>query len=224
MLKMLMLAMVALLPQRIKHWVLNTFFGFDIDRTAFIGMSILNIEYLKLAANARIGHLNVFKGLKKVEIREHSSIGNLNWVTGFPVSSTGHFAHVQERVPSLLLGEHSAITNRHLIDCTASFSMGKFTTFAGFRSQVLTHSIDLKSCRQDAQPIKIGDYCFVGTNCILLPGSILPSRSVLAANSVLINNALQNELVLYGGNPAIKIKELNKEKYKYFDRTIGFVI
>ena len=35
-----------------------------------------------------------------------------------------------------------------------------------------------------AAPITIGDYCFVGTNCVLLGGSVLPSYSVLAAKSL----------------------------------------
>lgn len=85
----------------------------------------------------------------------------------------------------MIVGEHSAITNRHLIDCTDRVTLGRFTTFAGFRSQILAHSIDLAECRQSARPVTIGDYCFVGTDCVLLGGSALPDCSVLAAKSLL---------------------------------------
>src|SRR4029077_7348048 len=100
-----------------------------------------------------------------------------------------------------------------------SVAIGAFTTLAGYRSQVLTHSIDLVDSRQDARPITIGSYCFVGTNCVILGGSCLPDFSVLSAMS-LLNHKMTERFCLYGGVPARAIKGL-PDTLGYFKRTSG---
>ena len=120
------------------------------------------------------------------------------------------------------MGEHSAITHRHLIDCTNSVVIGKFTTFAGFQSQILTHSIDIENNCQSSAPVRVGDYCFVGTNSVFLGGSALPDYCVLGAKS-LLNKGFTETHQLYGGVPAQPIKKLPPD-WKYFTRSEGFVI
>jgi acetyltransferase-like isoleucine patch superfamily enzyme len=171
---------------------------------------------------SQIGHLTVCKGIDLLHLKAHSSIGRGNWITGFPLGGSPHFADEANRRPELVLGEHAAITHRHLIDCTNSVTIGRFTTMAGFQSQILTHSIDLERNRQTSAPVRIGDYCFVGTNSVLLPGSSLPDYSVLGAKS-LLNRAFTDAYTLYGGVPAATIKQLPAD-YAYFKRTEGFVI
>ena len=175
-----------------------------------------------LEAGASIGHGTVCKGLSLLHLAEHAVICNGNWITGFPEGPSRHFAHQPERRPELIVGRHAAITNRHLIDCTNRVTVGAFTTFAGFNSQILTHSIDLAECRQSSAPVTIGEYCFVGTNCVLLGGSALPDRSVLGAKS-LLKDAFTEECHLYGGTPAKPIKPLSPETTAYFRRETGFV-
>jgi acetyltransferase-like isoleucine patch superfamily enzyme len=101
-------------------------------------------------------------------------------------------------------------------------TIGKFTTFAGFQSQVLTHGIDIENNRQASAPVRVGDYCFVGTNCVLLAGSGLPDYCVLGAKS-LLNKTLTESHQLYGGVPAQPIKQLPSD-WKYFTRSEGFVV
>jgi acetyltransferase-like isoleucine patch superfamily enzyme len=108
-----------------------------------------------------------------------------------------------------------------LIDCTESIQVGAFATVAGFRSQLLTHSIDIERAQQRAAPIRIGQYCFVGTDCVLLGGSALPDYSVLGAKS-LLNSKFDEPYGLYGGVPASRVKTLSQQT-AYFTRTIGFV-
>jgi acetyltransferase-like isoleucine patch superfamily enzyme len=177
---------------------------------------------LILKENARIGHLTVCKDIDLLEMGESASIGNLNWITGFPSGGTGHFAHQIDRHPELIMGQHSAITNRHIIDSTARISIGAFSTVAGFASQFLTHSINLGDNRQEAFPISIGTYCFVGTNCVLLKGSGLPDYSVLGAKS-LLNQDFKESCYLYGGVPAKPVKALDLTT-KYFQRKTGYVM
>jgi acetyltransferase-like isoleucine patch superfamily enzyme len=80
----------------------------------------------------------------------------------------------------------------------------------------------LRESQQGARPIKIGDYCFMGTACVILGGAELPNFSVLGACS-LLNKALTQTYTLYGGTPARPIRSLPTD-YKYFCREIGFVL
>src|SRR6185369_2821609 len=138
-----------------------------------------------------------------------------------PPGHAKHLAHLPGRSPQLIVEEHAAITHRHLIDCTHRVEIGRFSTLAGFQSQILSHSIDLEHCRQSSAPVRIGDYCFVGTNSVILGGSTLPSHSVLGAKS-LLNKVYENEYSLYAGVPARELKKLDRN-LPYFTRAIGFV-
>ena len=121
----------------------------------------------------------------------------------------------------MLIGEHSAITKNHHIDCTSTITIGNFVTIAGYNSQLLTHSISILENRQDSSPIIIGDYCFVSTNVVVLGGAHLPSYSVLGAKAML-NKKMNQEYCLYGGIPAKFINEIPKTA-KYFNRSTGFI-
>jgi hypothetical protein len=218
-----LLSLISLfLPWPLRRAILRRFMGYEIHDTSRIGLSWIYPRKLVLLANARIGHLTICKDIDLVRIEESASVGNLNWITGYPSGTqSAHFAHQTGRRPELILGPHSAITNRHLIDCTDRIQLGAFATVAGFASQLLTHSINLENSRQEAQPISIGAYCFVGTNCVLLGGSSLPDYSVLGAKS-LLNRAFTDSYFLYGGVPAKPIKELPPTT-AYFKRASGFV-
>jgi acetyltransferase-like isoleucine patch superfamily enzyme len=197
-----------LFPWKVRRFLLNWFFGYNIHHTARIGYTVLLIKHLEMGPKSCIGHLNVVKGLDALKMDANALIGNLNWITGFPSNEGTHFKHQTNRSPILHIGEHSAITNRHLIDCTNAVTIGKFTTVAGYRSVILTHSIDLKYNRQISRPIGIGNYCFLGTCCTLLWGSYLPDYSALSANS-LLNKEFNEHYCLYGGTPAKFINKLD---------------
>lgn len=219
--KKLIMLLSFLLPWGARRALLRSFFGYDIDPTSHIGLAWIAPERLVLEAHTSIGHLTVCKNLALLHLREHAVIGRGNWITGFPLGPSRHFASETERRPELVLGEHSAITHRHLIDCTNRITIGRFTTFAGFRSQILTHSIDIAQSRQASAPIRIGDYCFIGTDSVLLGGSVLPDFCVLGAKS-LLNKSFTQTHRLYGGVPARELQELPAD-YAYFRREVGFV-
>ena len=221
--KKLLLALTVFLPWTLRRWVLGRLCGYDIHPTARIGLSWVFPGRLKMEAYSRIGHLTVCKNLGLIHLGEHSSVGNLDWITGFPPGPSPHFAHQPERRPELIVGAHSAITHRHLIDCTATVTIGPFTTFAGFQSQILTHSIDLAASRQSSQPVTVGAYCFVGTNCVLLGGAALPDYSVLGAKS-LLNKAFADTHTLYGGVPARALQPIPAAETAYFHRQEGSVV
>lgn len=211
-----------LLPWQLKRLMLNKIFKYQIHRSAIIGFSWIYPEKLIMESNSKIGSLNVAIHLDLISLGKYSSISRGNWITGFSSKKVSkHFNHQMDRRSSLLIGEHSAITKNHHIDCTNLISIGDFSTIAGYNSQFLTHSIDILEGRQDSLPILIGDYCFVSSNVTVLGGAILPSYSVLGAKS-LLNKKFSKEFSLYAGVPSIFIKHISKEA-NYFKREIGFV-
>jgi acetyltransferase-like isoleucine patch superfamily enzyme len=221
-LKKLLMLLSLLLPWSVRRTFLEKQFGFTLHPTSRIGFAWVFPDRLIMEAHTSIGQLTICKNIALLHLGEHASVGNGNWITGFPLGPSQHFASEIDRRPELIIGAHSAITHRHLIDCTNRITIGRFTTVAGFASQMLTHSIDIEQSRQASLPISIGDYCFLGTNAVLLGGSALPDYSVLGAKS-LLNKSFTQTHRLYGGVPARELQELSPD-YAYFQRTEGFVV
>lgn len=213
---------IVIQPWFIKRFLLQKLLGYKIHPTAYIGFSWIFPDHLIMEKNSVIGHFNIAIHLNKIHLQNHAKIGRGNWITGFSINKNSkHFIHQPNRTPELIVGEHSAITKNHHFDCTHQIKIGKFTTIAGYQSQLLTHSINIEENRQDSKPILIGDYCFVSTNVVIIGGAYLPSFSVLGAKS-LLNKELKETHFLYGGVPAKSITALNPNS-KYFTRTEGFV-
>lgn len=221
MIKRIVMFFSLFLPWPVRRSILEKQFGYSIHPSSYIGLSWILPRRLIMEENSRIGHFTLCKNIDRLHLGAHAIIGPLNWITGFPTGPSRHFAHQPDRSPELLVETHAGISSRHLIDCTARVRIGAFATIGGYRSQLVTHSIDLGASRQSAEPIEIGEYCFVGTNCVLLGGSSLPHHSVLGAQS-LLNKKWEEPYRLYGGVPAKPLKELSQEM-EYFRRTEGFV-
>jgi len=218
--KRLLAICVVVLPWKIKRWVLRRFWGYQIADGASIGLAYVFPGELVMHEGARIDHFTVAIHLDRMECGAHSYIGRSNWVTGHPRHGE-HFRHRAGRDPTLFLGDHSAITKQHIIDCTDRIEIGAFTTVAGYGSQLITHGIDAFENRQDCKPIRIGAYCLVGTRVTVLGGAVLPDCTVLGAGS-LLNKVHIEEYAVYAGQPAKKVKDLDPEA-AYFHRQRGFV-
>ena len=197
---------VVILPWPLKKKILKTFYKYQIHDSAHIGLSYIFPKRLVMEEGASIGHFNTAIHLDYMFLGKNATIARNNWITGFPTGTTSrHFAHQKDRICELILGDESAITKKHHLDCTNSITIGKYTTIAGYNSQFLTHSIDIYEGRQDSHPIIIGNYCFISTGVIILGGSRLPNNSVLAAGAVL-NKNYTDEWKLYAGVPAVPRK------------------
>lgn len=220
-LKIIISIFLWIFPWHIRCFLLNKAFGYKISYQARIGFSIIIPSQLEMGEYAKIGHLTLCKGLNILKLGVYCMIGNLNWISGFPLKDKTFFSHRVDRDPSLIIGDHSAITHRHLLDCTDKIVIDNFTTIAGYNSQLLTHSIDIMESRQDCKPIHIGSYCFISTSCILLPGSSLGDYCIMGANS-LLNKNYKEQFRLYGGVPVVMIKKLPKNAH-YFTRRLGFI-
>ncbi|HYJ04282.1 MAG TPA: hypothetical protein VEX43_04070 [Chthoniobacterales bacterium] len=219
--KTLLMFFSLLLPWGMRRSFLEKQFGYSIHPDSRIGLAWIFPRCLVMEEGSRIGHLTLCKNIDLLHLGAHAIVGQLNWITGFPSGASRHFAHQPDRRPELIIETHAGISSRHLIDCTARVRIGAFATIGGFRSQLLTHSIDFEAGRQTAEPIEIGEYSFTGTNSVILGGSILPHHSVLGAQS-LLNKKWDEPYRLYAGVPAKPLKELSPEM-EYFRRPEGFV-
>jgi len=213
--------LVIFFPWRLKRYILVTLLDYEIDKTAYIGFSLVDVGKLKMGKNSSIGHLNIIRSMLTIDMRENASIGNLNWITGVASYVPNNEGSSAVTPGMISIGKHTSVTNRHYLDCSGGFEMGSFSILAGVKTTLVTHSIDIYSSRQKLFKVTIGSYCFVGTNSILLMGSKLPDYSILGAGSIL-TKTYNKPYSLYAGNPAKPVKELPKD-LRYFLREVGHV-
>lgn len=91
--------------------------------------------------------------------------------------------------------------NGVFIDDNTLFAPGVKIISANHSKESLTdHDVD--------NPIKIGKNCWLGTNCVILPGVVLGDNVIVAAGSV-VTKSFGSNLIL-GGVPAKIIKELQQ--------------
>ncbi len=205
-------------PWSIRRRLLNWVCGFRIHPSARIGRSIILAKTLELAEGSEIRSLTFCKAIDRLQLSAGASIGAANFITGFSVDHTVFFRDgAPERCCELVLEENASITSRHFLDCNGGLYVGAFSTIAGIRTQILTHSVDVHKNTMAASPVRVGKYCFVGTGCILLPGSALPDYAVLGAGA-LLNKEFSQQNCVYAGCPARVVKTLDHEDVLYFHR------
>jgi acetyltransferase-like isoleucine patch superfamily enzyme len=208
--------LVALLPQPLKRHALRRLYGWKIDASARIGLSLFqDVRDVALGPGSSIGHFSVFRQLRSLELGPSAAIGQWNWITAAETlvdraAGGGH----------LRLGPHSVITSRHYVDCSGGVEVGAYTTVAGVRSTILTHEIDVTESRQVTAPVRIGAYCFVGSDVRITAGSVIPERCVVAMGAV-VAGELQEPGMVYGGVPARALKQAGPGEY--FRRALGRV-
>lgn len=198
--------LMCFLPQRLKHLVGRYVLKWDLHPSAHIGRSVLRVKHVSMAAGASIGPRNRVRGLDELRLGEGASIAEGNSITAFP-SHADVFPHSPRRRPVLILGAWAMITHGHEIDCSDRVELEAHARLAGFRSQILTHSLDLVRDRFVTTPVVLGERCAVMSGCILLNGSRVPPRSIVSAGSV-VTTRLTKDLTFYRGNPAEAVREL----------------
>jgi acetyltransferase-like isoleucine patch superfamily enzyme len=195
------------LPARLRAELARKVFGWDIDPTAYIGRSVIMVGHVTMGPEASIGPFNVIRGLDELRLGRGATIGTRNWIQTHPIARRVIEAQGQSHDPSLIMGDWAKITVGHEIDVTDLVKIGEGAGLAGYRCQVLTHSLDLVRNQQVASPVEIGDYTGIMSGCILLAGTRVPSRCIVSAGSV-ITTKLTKEQTFYRGNPAEAVREL----------------
>jgi acetyltransferase-like isoleucine patch superfamily enzyme len=218
-LRLIDLAVIALLPSFLKRFCYRLFYGYRIGKRVRIGITILDAVECEIADDVRIGHLNVFIGVKKVSVGDHVRIGHLNIFRGGDEIRLGRYAEiirmneinsipepdvVNPVEPRFLLGDGSIITTGHKIDFTDRVEIGRRTILGGRNSSLWTHN------RQRTLPIEIGAQTYIGSEIRIAPGGAIPARCIVGIGAV-ITKRLKEENHLIGGVPAKLIKPLDAE-------------
>jgi acetyltransferase-like isoleucine patch superfamily enzyme len=218
-LRLLLLACIALLPSFLKRPCYRLFFGYRIGRRVCVGLSIIDARVCRIDDDSKIGHLNVIIGVENLELGDHVKIGHLNIIRGGEQVNLGRYSElirmneinsipepdaVNPVDPRFALGNGSIVTTGHKIDFTDRVEIGRRTIIGGRNSSLWTHN------RQRTQPIRIGEFAYVGSEIRMAPGSVLPSHCVVGIGAV-VTGKIDAEGWMIAGVPAKPIRELSTE-------------
>lgn len=193
--------LVLLLPSWLKIVVLRAH-GARIGQGCRIGFSLISAREIELGDSVYIGHFNLIWRLKRLEMGSGSRITLMNWITG---AGKGTFR----------LGACSSVSVQHFLEASGDIEIGANTIIAGRGSQFFTHGIAPDNLN-DIRPIRIGDWCYIGSAARFVPGSGCAEGTFLGMGAVVCKEMTQ-EHVLLGGIPAKPIKSLDTGA-QYFDR------
>ena len=205
------------LPWPARRWLFQAALGWSLDKTSRIGRSVVLADKVVLKAHARISNGNLVSPIGLLELGPYATIGRGNRIVG--AQKTRSYSAETDRRSALILSDHAALTRSHIVDCTNTVTIGRFSIFAGYRSQILTHSPDFRLAQQTSQPVHIGAYCFVGTGSIVLFGVTIPDYCIVSAGSV-VTKSHDQTYQMYAGNPAKPVKDLAPDM-AFFTRTVG---
>lgn len=112
---------------------------------------------------------------------------------------------------ALTIGEGSFINVEALIDVTAPVTIGRRVAI-GQRLTIVTETHEQgiargRAARRYAEPVVIGDGCWIGANVVILPGVEVGPGSIVAAGAVVVAHVPPNTLA--GGVPARPIRDLD---------------
>lgn len=217
--RILVLALTALLPQILKIWIYRWIFGYRIGRGVRVGIVFMDAGRVELGDGTTIGHFNVITRVGELITGHYVRIGWLNIIRGGERISLGDYSTIMRMNVLNAIPDHDCITSPvsileidagamivsgHRIDFTDQIKIGRNVIIGGRNSSLWTHS------RQKTAPIEIGDFCYLGSEVRLAPGSRLPKRCIVALGAVLTGRILEAGS-LVGGVPAKVIHPLKSE-------------
>lgn len=125
----------------------------------------------------------------------------------------------ESRPPSLVIGSNVNIEqNVHLI-CSSRLVIGNDVTITGNCAIVDTkHPYDdVSDARKigdridpSSFPVQIGENCFLGYGCVVLPGTSIGKHCIVGANSVVTRDVPDYSVI--AGNPAAVVKRYDCQK------------
>lgn len=196
--------------------------GHSIDNRVRIGLSFICANRILLQEGVHIGHFNLVR-VNRLVMRRSASIGRSNLVNGpFSVNLRaraaignrnkilrGPLGTVVSGSSLFSLGELTKITADHRIDCTASVTVGAFSTVAGTSCELWTHGYvhDHKGpgrYRIDG-PIRIGHNVYIGSASIVTAGVTIADGVIIGAGTTVARSLLEPGLYVSAG-----LRQLNR--------------
>ncbi len=220
-LRMLGLALCAVLPSSLKRPLLRWWFGYRIGHGVRIGLVYLDCSTLTVGNRARLGHgvlfsrcgnvvigenaligsLNLFRGGKNIVLEAYTQVLRLNIINAIPENDC-----TNNPDSSFYLRYGAVVTAEHRIDFTDRVTIGRCSILGGRNSSIWTHN------RRMGKSVEIGDYCYIGSEIRMAPGAKVPNCCIVGLGSV-VTEPLQEEFSLIAGVPAQKKRALTPEDY-----------
>ena len=211
------LALTSLMPGPLKRFAYRHLFGFRVGRRVRIGLALLDCASLSIGDDSKVGHGAAFLRCGDVSIGRHVEIGPLNLFRGGDRLHLGDYSQVlrfnvinaipdNDAAPqpdsSFYLGYGSVITAEHRIDFTDRVRIGRRSIIGGRNSSLWTHN------RKSGVGIEIGDYCYIGSEIRMAPGSRIPDCSIVGLGAV-VTGPLLESYSLFAGVPARRRRALD---------------
>lgn len=194
--KFLLIAAI-LLPLPLKLLFYRQVMGWQIGKNVRIGFSYIDADQVSIGENVYIGHLNVIRCAKHLQIGKNSCLMNFNQFFG---------RRDEERWPSqLIIGENVQFMSHHFIDACGVVTIGDRTTVGGRDTQIWSHGLTYENSEPMLSPLNvtIGAEVYIGARSTLVNCQI-PARAVIGAGSVVTKKfAEESDRLLIAGNPAI---------------------
>lgn len=116
----------------------------------------------------------------------------------------------------IIIGEGTIIGDNSKLDGRNGIEIGKHVNFStGVWIWTEQHDLNSKYFSCNGAAVKIGDKAWISCRAIILPGVEIGEGAVVAAGAVVTKNI--EPYAIYGGVPAKKIGERNKELLYEFD-------
>jgi len=211
------LAIVAVLPGLAKRCLYRWLFGYVIGPGVRLGVSLIDATRVELGAGTQIGHFNLITRVTHFETGRNARLHSFNIVRGGDRVRLGDYSdvirmNVLNAIPDhdcttdpesvLELGPGAVLTSGHRIDFTDRVTLGRNVIVGGRNSSLWTHN------RQETAPIEIGDFCYLGSEVRLAPGAKLPEECILGIGAVLVSE-IKEPRSLVAGVPAKAVRPLD---------------
>lgn len=190
------------LPQGLKRALFRRAFGWKVADDAHVGLSYIGADMVTLGPGAHIGHFNIVRGIRTLELGRRAYIKDFNHIFGATLVGT-------QGERSFRLGDDSNIMSRHFFDVCGSITIGSGCLVGGRGTQVYTHSIVTRGGEHGwkVDDMVIGDRALVYASAVLVHCHV-PPGAIVAAGAVL-TKSYEPELdqqLLIAGNPAIVVR------------------
>ena len=129
---------------------------------------------------------------------------NVTWAVHY--TSTVNYPDKIKRGKNVFPGDSPG----NFIDATNGILIGDYTNIGPNVGLISTNHNSINNAIMDpASPIKIGRFCWIGMNAVILPGVELGDFTIVGAGAVVTKSFTDGYCVL-GGSPASKINDLDK--------------
>jgi acetyltransferase-like isoleucine patch superfamily enzyme len=190
--------LAVVLPQSLKRALFRRAFGWEVADDAHVGLSYIGADSVTLGAGAHIGHFNIVRNIRTLELGRDAYIKDFNHIFGCtPAGMHG------ER--SFRLGDRCHVMSRHFFEVGGTITIGNDTLIGGRGTHVYTHSIiaPLGVDEWKVGEMVIGDGAKIFANVILVHCRV-PPGAIVAAGAVLTKSyePESTQRLLIAGNPA----------------------